>query len=264
MTRSDPIRFLLTRLALFDRLARQLLLLVEYDITYKAPKAIKSQVLADLLAHFPNGEHELSSDKLLGDEFQAAEVNTEGEWSLSFDGSSTSKGGVIGIVLTSLNQTEVNLSYKLDFRCSNNEIEYEALVLGIMAALHLGVSFLCIKGDSSLVVKETNRDYAIKEPPLALYRTIVQRLTDKFDMVRIEHALRFNNRHPDALATLASKVEFSEESTKIEALKCSVLCSVTTIFPKKEPIDWRAPIIDKLHALSGKLPLSETKHFRIY
>ncbi|GMP78570.1 hypothetical protein CsSME_00034472 [Camellia sinensis var. sinensis] len=264
MTRSDPIRFLLTRPALSGRPARWLLSLAEYDITCKAPKAIKSQALADLLAHFPSGEHEPPSDELPGDEFQAAEVNTEGEWSLSFDGSSTSKGGGAGIVLVSPNQTEVNLSYKLDFKCSNNEAEYEALILGLMAALDLGVSLLCIKGDSNLVVKQTNGDYAIKEPPLASYRTIVQRLTDKFDRVRIEHAPRSNNRHPDAFATLASKVEFAEESTKIEVLKRSMPCSVTTIFPEKEPADWRAPIINELRAPSGKLPLCEIKHFTIY
>ncbi|XP_028123698.1 uncharacterized protein LOC114320834 [Camellia sinensis] len=261
MTRSDPIRFLLTRPALSGRPARWLLSLAEYDITCKAPKVIKSQALADLLAHFLSRKHEPPSDELPGDEFQAAEVNTEGEWSLSFDGSSTSKGGGAGIVLVSPNQTEVNLAYKLDFKCSNNEVEYEALILGLMAALHLGVSLLCIKGKSNLMVKQTNGDYAIKEPPLASYRTIIQRLTDKFDTVSIEHAPRSNNRHPDALA---SKVEFSEESTKIEVLKRSVPRSVTTIFPEKEPADWRAPIIDELRAPSGKLPLSETKHFTIY
>ncbi|GMP66143.1 hypothetical protein CsSME_00026619 [Camellia sinensis var. sinensis] len=173
MTMSDPIRYLLTRPALSDRPARWLLSLAEYDITCKAPKAIKSQALADLLAHFPSGEHEPPLDELPRDEFQADEVNTEGEWSLSFYGSSTSKGGGAGIVIISPNQTEVNLSYKLDFKCSNNEAEYEALILGLMVALHLGVSLLCIKGDSNLVVKQTNGDYAIKELPLASYRTIV-------------------------------------------------------------------------------------------
>ncbi|GMP59684.1 hypothetical protein CsSME_00022869 [Camellia sinensis var. sinensis] len=41
MTKSDPIRFLLTRPALSGRLARWLLSLAEYEITCKAPKAIK-------------------------------------------------------------------------------------------------------------------------------------------------------------------------------------------------------------------------------
>ncbi|GMP34881.1 hypothetical protein CsSME_00007569 [Camellia sinensis var. sinensis] len=77
MTRSDPIRFLLTRPTLSGRPARWLLSLAEYDITCKAPKAIKSQALADLLAHFPSEEHEPPSDELPGDEFQAAKVNVK-------------------------------------------------------------------------------------------------------------------------------------------------------------------------------------------
>ncbi|CAL5339209.1 unnamed protein product [Camellia sinensis] len=106
----------------------------------------------------------------------------------------------------------------------------------------------------------TNGDYAVKEPPLASYRTIVQRVTDKFDTVRAEHAPRSNNRHPDAFSSLASKVEFAEESTKIEVLKRSMPCSVTSIFPEKEPVDWRAPIIDKLRVPSARcIDLTEAK-----
>lgn len=54
ITRSDPIQFLLTRPALSGRIAKWLLLTSEFDITAVQPKAIKSQALADLLAHFPS------------------------------------------------------------------------------------------------------------------------------------------------------------------------------------------------------------------
>lgn len=264
ITRCDPIRFLLTRPALAGRPARWLLSLAEYDITCKAPKAVKSQALADLLAHFPSGEYEPPSEELPGDDFQAAMATSEGEWALSFDGSSTFESGGAGIVLTSPSGTEINLSYKLKFTCSNNEAEYEALVLGLLAALNVGATHLCIKGDSKLVVKQTNGDYAIKEPALASYRTITQRLMNKFDAIRIEHAPRSNNRHPDALATLASKVEVGAEPTKIEVLKRTIPCSVATIFPEPDPQDWRAPIMAELRDPQGKIPLSELKHFTMY
>ncbi|KAG5562371.1 hypothetical protein RHGRI_005194 [Rhododendron griersonianum] len=245
------------------RSARWLLSLAEYEIICKAPRAVKSQALADLLAHFPSGQYEPPSEDLPGDDFQAAQAEV-GEWSLSFDGSSTAKGGGAGVVLTAPSGGKINLSYKLDFHCSNNEAEYEALILGLMAALNCGITLLCIKGDSKLVVRQTNGEYAIREPPLASYRTIVQRLTSKFDALRLEHAPRSENRHPDALATLASKVEVSGVPTKIEILKRSVPCSVAEIFPEEEIEDWRTSISNELKSASATITLSNLKHFTIY
>ena len=68
----------------------------------------------------------------------------------------------------------------LDFKCSNNESEYEVLVLGLFAAVNMCVKHLCIRGDSNLVVKQTLGEFAIREPELSEYRTLVQRLLDKF------------------------------------------------------------------------------------
>ena len=48
ITNSDPIKYLLSRLALSGRIAKWLLLLSEFDITVMPPKAVKSQALANL------------------------------------------------------------------------------------------------------------------------------------------------------------------------------------------------------------------------
>ena len=107
----------------------------------------------------------------------------------------------------------------------------------MLAALNNGVARLCIKGDSNLVVKQTNGSYSIKEPALATYRTIVQKLLDRFEEIRIEHAPRSYNRHPDALATLASKVEVGDEPTKIEVMKRTMPCSVSELVPLEDVDD---------------------------
>ena len=98
----------------------------------------------------------------------------EDEWSLSFDGASAEIRGGVGIVLNKMEGERIDLSYKLDFKVLNNEAEYEALILGLLATLNIGISCLCIKGDSKMVVKQTTRDYALKEHGLASYRVIVQ------------------------------------------------------------------------------------------
>ena len=64
ITRSDPIKYLVSRPALSGRIAKWLLLLGEFDITVQTPKAIKSQALADLLAHFPNEGEKVITDAM--------------------------------------------------------------------------------------------------------------------------------------------------------------------------------------------------------
>ena len=48
--------------------------------------------------------------------------------------------------------------------------------MGLMAALNIGVSRICVKGDSKLVVKQTIGEYTLKEPDLASNRVIAQKL----------------------------------------------------------------------------------------
>ncbi|XP_028109700.1 uncharacterized protein LOC114308334 [Camellia sinensis] len=129
-----------------------LLALAEYDITCVTPKAIKSQALADLLAQFPSGEHEPAEVSLPGAVHVSAAA-VEAYRDLKFDGASGSGKGRAGITLTSEEEEKFHLSYKLDFECSNNEVEYKALILGLIAAQKKGLRKLKILGDSELVVK---------------------------------------------------------------------------------------------------------------
>ena len=43
---------------------------------------------------------------------------------------------------------------------SNNIMEYEDLLVGLRAANSLGIGKLIVKGDSQLVIKQDNKDYA--------------------------------------------------------------------------------------------------------
>ena len=79
-------------------------------------------------------------------------VTEEQEWSMYFDGSSTFQKGGIGVVLKSLGE-EHTFAYKIPFPCSNNEAEYEALLVGLKAARRLGIKRLKVFGDSRLVIK---------------------------------------------------------------------------------------------------------------
>lgn len=58
VTKSNPMKYLLSRPALLGRIGRWLLQLSESDIATIAPKWIQSQALLDLLTQLPSDEHE--------------------------------------------------------------------------------------------------------------------------------------------------------------------------------------------------------------
>ncbi|KAG5552094.1 hypothetical protein RHGRI_010249 [Rhododendron griersonianum] len=260
ITKCDPARFLLSRPALTGRVARWLLALAEFDISCVTPKAIKCQALANLLAQFPSGQCEPLEDCLPGDGFEALATSTdEQHWTLSFDGAAGSGSGGAGVVLQTEEGDRVHLAYKLDFPCSNNEAEYEALILSLIAAKERGVKHLRIAGDSKLVVLQTEGIYALKEPTLAPYRTTVQKLMKFFKGVSIIHKPRSENRFPDALATLGARTEFGEDRACIEIVKMFEPSAVEDFAEPTE--DWRGSIKIQLVTGVGHLSTAELSSF---
>ena len=75
-------------------------------------------------------------------------------WCMKFDGSCTKKSAGAGVWLV---DTEKNYSeshaFKLDFKCTNNIVEYEALILGLRLLKELGAKKIIVQGDSKLVIK---------------------------------------------------------------------------------------------------------------
>ena len=76
------------------------------------------------------------------------------------------------MVLKSLGE-EHTFTYKLGFPCSNNEAEYEALLVGLKAAKRLGIKKLKVFRDFELVIKQVRGTYGVKNPTLATYKATV-------------------------------------------------------------------------------------------
>jgi ribonuclease HI len=69
-----------------------------------------------------------------------------------FDGASSQDGLGVGILFVSPTKESISLSYKIEFETTNNIVEYKALILGLKAAKDMGISKLCVFGDSELLV----------------------------------------------------------------------------------------------------------------
>ena len=71
-----------------------------------------------------------------------------------FDGSETQEGSRACCVLIDHKINTHFLSCRLEFECTNNTAEYEALVQGLKRAIELNVKNLKVFGDSEIVVRQ--------------------------------------------------------------------------------------------------------------
>ena len=88
-------------------------------------------------------------------------------------------------------------------------------------------------------------DFALKEPLLAPYRTVVRRLLTQFDDVQIQHTPRTHNRFPDALATLGAKVDISNDSIAIVIEKRRTPAVLAEEHTEQDAEGWKADIIQQ-------------------
>ena len=75
----------------------------------------------------------------------------------------------------------------MNFECTNNAAEYEALLLGLNALKEMAAKRIEVFGDSGLVVNQVNDSYQTKNPRMRAYRNEVW---DMFGNYFTEHKIR--------------------------------------------------------------------------
>ncbi|KAI3454927.1 hypothetical protein Pfo_011590 [Paulownia fortunei] len=125
----NPLKYVMTRPVLSDRLARWYLQLQQIEIIYVPQKAVKGQVLADFLADHPiPAEWELSND--LPDK-DVLIIEITHPWKMYFDKASHKKEAGAGVIFVTSDEEVLSYSFTLTQNCSNNVAKYQALVLGL-------------------------------------------------------------------------------------------------------------------------------------
>jgi ribonuclease HI len=74
-------------------------------------------------------------------------------WKLFFDGSACTEGQGVGIVLISPRGAIFEQSVRLEYFYNNNQVEYEAIMLGLQILSSMGMKHVEAFGDSLLVVR---------------------------------------------------------------------------------------------------------------
>ena len=131
-------------------------------------------------------------------------------WILKFDGSSTKKFTRVRIVIISPKGIKTTLFFNLAFKCTNNQAEYEALVIGLEILMELGAQEVHIIGDSQLVLRQLTREYKCNSLLLAPYYNASTQLLNSFHSVDFEYVPRESNWEADELAKVASSVKITK------------------------------------------------------
>lgn len=138
---------------------------------------MKGQVLADFLAEVPHVVDPLEVAPTLP---LIPYVTVEGFWTLFVDETLGEEGAGVGILLIDPDGAENTHALRLDFRASNNESEYEALIACLQLAIKLRVQKIKVYSDSQLVVNQIHGSYGVKEITLPRYLEKVYDLSGFF------------------------------------------------------------------------------------
>ena len=92
-------------------------------------------------------------DLALDVDVDSCTVVVDNFWTLFFDGYKTLEESRVGCVLIDPKKNKHFISCILEFECTNNTGEYEALVQGQRKVIELKVENLKVCGDSEIIVK---------------------------------------------------------------------------------------------------------------
>ncbi|XP_073154221.1 uncharacterized protein [Henckelia pumila] len=161
---SSPIGRIFTHAEISGQLVKWTIELSEYDIQYEPRAAIKDQALADFLD-------------------ETKHMEGEDLWKVYVDGSSNSEGCGLGALLISPHGDEIRLAVRLNFRASNNEAEYEVVLIGLRAAKQVGAGRVHLYSDSQLIAQQVNGSYEIKSENFKEYMKAIVEARGFFDEV---------------------------------------------------------------------------------
>ncbi|KAL0290958.1 UNVERIFIED_CONTAM: Ribonuclease HI [Sesamum radiatum] len=170
---------------------------LSHPVGVKTNTPLKTTIKAQALADFVS---EMTEMTIKG-------ASQDQKWLLHVDGSSRAQGSGAGIVITTPQGEDLEFTIKFDFKASNNEAEYEALVIGMRMAREGGAKHLLAYSDSQLVVKKVEGTYEAKEESMIRYLQQIRNLKAKFHLFQIIQIPREENAKADSLSKLASSLE---------------------------------------------------------
>jgi ribonuclease HI len=190
---SQPLKDIMRNREATGRVGKWAAELNEFCIDYVHRSSIQSQALADFIADWTPGAQEEETSK-------DAEV-----WIVFCDGSWGTFGAGAAAVLVAPSKVKTCYATRLDFSCTNNIAEYEALLLGLRKLKEMGIRRAVPKTDSQVISGHIDKSYKARDPKLEKYLDTVRRIEASFVGFSVKNIPRGENEYADLLAKSATQ-----------------------------------------------------------
>lgn len=133
------------------------------------------------------------------------QIFPKSEYLLQFDGCSKGNPGLAGSGAVIYNYADEiwGTSVFIGEKKTNNEAEYNGLIIGLLEAQNMGLRHLAVEGDSMLVIKQMRGEYKVKSKNLIELYDKAKTISDSFETISFTHIYRANNKRADELSNLA-------------------------------------------------------------
>ncbi|KAK0608127.1 hypothetical protein LWI29_025846 [Acer saccharum] len=155
------------------RLTKWAIELSEFDIEYLPRTAIKGQAVADFVAEFT--EPNMEAAKMV-----VEQTKKKFKWQLHVNGSSNTHGSGAGVVVSTSEGDSVECALRFDFKSTNNQAEYEALIAGLRVCTVLGADEVEIFSDSQVIVNQVLDEYQARDENMIAYLKLAKELLGRF------------------------------------------------------------------------------------
>ncbi|XP_073103293.1 uncharacterized protein [Elaeis guineensis] len=173
----------------------------EFNIQYRLQPSMKVQVLADFIAEctiFDNKPEDTNDNTIK--EATTLKLNLKSIWMLHIDGASNAQGSGAGLILMNSKGIVTEYAFRFNFKASNNQAEYEALLTGLKIAKELEIYSLKIFTNSQLIAGQVKDKFEARDPIMMKYLQKVKDFTASLKYFEIFHIPRVENAWADVLS----------------------------------------------------------------
>jgi hypothetical protein len=154
---SQPLKDIIRNREAKGRIGKWAAELNEFTIDFVHRSSIQSHVLADFIADWTPGAQE-----------EGSITDTEA-WIVFCDGSWGTFGAGATAILISPSKIKTCYAARLEFNCTNNIAEYEALLLGLRNLKAMGIRRVIFKSDSQVITGHVDKSSRARDPKLEKY-----------------------------------------------------------------------------------------------
>ena len=174
--------------------------------------SVKGQVLADLVVEFAETplDERIEKQNMDGKSVGAISSQEPLSWKVYIDGAVNHRGSGVGLVLTSPERITIEKSLRLGFSATNNEAEYEVLLVGMTMVQKMGGKVVEIFYNSRLVVGQVQGELEARYLRMQGYLNQGRHLQSRFKSFNLPQIPISRNIYADFLVTLATSSEMGD------------------------------------------------------